>query len=69
MSFRRKKDVIIHNAARDADAPRVEKRERPTLDLDSLAAFFGAAAGERLEALWIVWRLTGLRPGEIYGLK
>lgn len=64
-----KKGVITHNVARDADAPRVEKKERPTLDLDSLAAFFGAAAGERLEALWIVWCLTGLRPGEVLGLK
>jgi integrase len=64
-----KKGVITHNVARDADAPRVEKQERPTLGLDGLEAFFGAAAGERLEALWIVWCLTGLRPGEVYGLK
>jgi hypothetical protein len=47
--------------SRDADAPRVEKKERPTLD--GLEAFFGAAAGEKLEALWIVWCLTGLRTG------
>jgi integrase len=45
------------------------EKERPTLDLDGLEAFFGAAAGERLGALWIVWCLTGLRPGEVLGLK
>jgi integrase len=45
------------------------EKERPTLDLDGLEAFFCAAAGERLGALWIVWCLTGLRPGEVLGLK
>ena len=48
---------------------KVEKKERTTLDLDGLGCFFAAAAGERLEGLWIVWCLTGLRPGEILGLK
>ena len=64
-----KKGVIPHNVARDADPPTIQKKERPTLDLDGLELFFGAANGERLEALWIVWCLTGLRPGEILGLK
>ncbi len=64
-----KKGVIPHNVARDADPPRGEKKERPTLNLSGLERFFGAASGERLEALWIVWCLTGLRPGEILGLK
>ena len=64
-----KKGLIPHNVARDADTPKVEKKERTTLDLNGLARFFAAAAGERLEALWIVWCLTGLRPGEVLGLK
>ena len=64
-----KKGVISHNVALDADPPRVVKKERPTLDLGGLKRFFGTANGERLEALCIVWCLTGLRPGEILGLK
>jgi hypothetical protein len=48
-----KKGVIPHNVARDADPPRVVKKERPTLDLGGLKRFFGVANGERLEALWI----------------
>jgi integrase len=64
-----KKRLIPHNVARDADAPKVEKKNRTTLDLDGLGCFFAAAAGERLEGLWIVWCLTGLGPGEILGLK
>jgi hypothetical protein len=46
-----KKGVILHNVARDADAPKVEKKERTTLNLDGLERFFSAAAGERLEVL------------------
>lgn len=64
-----KKGLITHNVARDADPPKVEKKERLTLDLEGLARFFEAAAGERLEALWIVLCFTGLRPGEVMGLK
>ena len=58
----------VHSTARVA-LGRAAKKERPTIDLDGLGLFFGAASGERLEALWIVWCLTGLRPGEILGLK
>jgi integrase len=64
-----KKGVIPYNPARDAEPPRIRKKERPTLAASDLSRFFGAAAGERLEALWILWTLTGLRPGEILGLK
>lgn len=64
-----KKGVIRSNPARYADPPRVEKKQRPTIGADELEGFFAAAAGNRLEALWIVWTLTGLRPGEILGLK
>jgi integrase len=61
--------VISYNLACNAEPPRIVKKERPTLTADDLARFFEAARGERLEALWIVWALTGLRPGEILGLK
>lgn len=64
-----KKGVIRANPALYAEPPRAEKKERSTIGADELEAFFAAAAGERLEALWIVWTLTGLRPGEILGLK
>lgn len=64
-----RKRLVPFNVACDAEPPQVEKKERPTLGLDDLARFFGAANGERLEALWIVWCLTGLRPSEILGVK
>jgi integrase len=64
-----KKGVIPYNPARDADPPRAEKQIRTTLDLEGVSRFFSAAKGARLEALWIVWCMTGLRPGEILGLK
>ncbi len=64
-----KKRVIPYNVARDAEPPAIGKKDRTTLDIDGLTRFFAAAAGERLEALWIVWCLTGLRPGEMLGLK
>lgn len=64
-----KKGVIRSNPAQYAEPPRVRKKERPTIGVDELEKFFAAAAGERLEALWIVWVLTGLRPGEVLALK
>lgn len=64
-----KKGVIRQNPAQYAEPPSVKKKERPVIGKDDLSRFFAAAAGERLEALWIVWILTGLRPGEILGLK
>lgn len=64
-----KKGVVAYNVARDAEPSTVERKVRTTLDLGGLSRFFAAAAGERLEALWIVWCLTGLRPGEMLGLK
>lgn len=64
-----KKGVVPYNVARDADAPTAQRTERPTLDLAGLARFFEAARGDRLEALWVLWGLTGLRPGEMYALR
>ena len=64
-----RKGLLAENPARYAEPPRVEKKERTTITAEDLSRFFEAAAGERLEALWIVWILTGLRPGEILGLK
>lgn len=64
-----KKRMIPYNPARDAEPPKIDKKRRTTLTLGGLQDFFKAANGERLEALWIVWCLTGLRPGEILGLK
>ncbi len=64
-----RKGLLSENPARYAEPPKVQKKERTTITAEHLSRFFEAAAGERLEALWVVWTLTGLRPGEILGLK
>lgn len=47
----------------------VERREMRVLDADQQRAFLKAAVGDRLEALWIVALTTGMREGEILGLR
>lgn len=44
-------------------------REVAVLDAEHLAAFVQAAAGERLEAFFLVAVATGMRPGELAGLR
>ncbi len=44
-------------------------REVAVLDAERLAAFLRAAAGERLEAFFVLAVATGMRPGELAGLR
>ncbi len=47
----------------------VERREMHVLDANQQRAFLEAAIGHRLETLWIVALATGMREGEILGLR
>lgn len=64
-----KKRIVPYNVARDAEPPKKEKRRYVTLSRSQLEQFFAAAAGDRFEAAFIMGALTGLRPGELLGLK
>ena len=70
----------LKQAAADGLAPRnvasalappkpTKKKEIRPLDRDQVKALLEAARGERLEALYIVAVMMGLREGELLGLK
>ena len=55
--------------ARYARPPAKEHKEHRTLTVPQSKEFFTAAAGDRLEALYVLALTTGLRRGELLGLK
>lgn len=61
--------LISRNPADAAKPPHVPKRERQTWDADQARQFLAAVRGDRLEALWVLALSTGLREGELCGLR
>lgn len=57
------------NPSNACKLPRVERAEIKPLDEDQTAAFLNAIRGQPFERLFIVDLLTGLRQGEILGLR
>jgi integrase len=62
-------DLVRKNVARYASPPAKEHKEHRTLTVPQSKAFFAAAEGDRLEALYMLALTTGLRRGELLGLK
>lgn len=60
---------VIRNAARLVDPPRVVRQDPATLTPAQAKAIMAAVAGDRLEALWLSALGTGLRQGELLGLR
>jgi integrase len=61
--------LLVRNPAIGAIRPKLSRKEMRTLDGDQVRAFLSAAKGTRNEALFWVAVSTGLREGEILGLK
>src|SRR5918997_1584398 len=62
-------NLVRKNVARYARPPAKEHKEHRTLTVPQSKAFFAAAAGDRFEALYVLALTTGLRRGELLGLK
>lgn len=61
---------VVRNAARLVEAPRPDPREEPAgLTPDEGKRILEAVAGDRLEALWVLALATGMRQGELLGLR
>jgi len=60
---------VLRNAARLVQAPRVVRVEPATLTPADARRLMHAVRGDRLEALWIAALGTGLRQGELLGLR
>jgi len=62
-------DRVTKNAAELADPPRAERPELNAWGLEDLASFIAGAAGDEHGALWLLLATTGMRRGEVLGLK
>jgi integrase len=61
--------LIPRNATDAVKSPRIDSEEINPLTADEANRFIEAACGERLEALYVLAIHTGLRQGELLGLK
>jgi integrase len=62
-------ELVDDNAAALVDPPRPEPREMQALSPDEARRLLAAAAGDRLEALYTLAITTGMRQGELLGLR
>jgi integrase len=61
--------LIPRNVTEAVKAPRPEKKEIKPLSSEQARALLEAAEGDRLEALYVLAVTTGMRQGELLGLK
>src|SRR5215210_851282 len=61
--------LIPRNVTEAVKAPRPEKKEIKSLSSEQARALLEAAAGDRLEALYVLAVTMGMRQGELLGLK
>lgn len=61
--------LVPRNVTESVDPPRPEKRERPTFTLAQARLFLEAARQNRFEALYVLVIQTGMRRGELLGLR
>jgi integrase len=62
-------NLLSRNVADLVDPPRDEHFEIATLSPDQACRFLDASRGDRLEALYVLALTTGMRQGEILGLR
>jgi integrase len=63
--------LILRNVSEDVDRPRLRREEIRPLNRDQARHLLKTAgeAGDRFEALYVLALHTGMRPGELLGLK
>ncbi len=61
--------LVPSNVAADASPPEVPDRDMQVWNADELKVFLAATSGDRLAALWRLAAMTGLRRGEVLGLR
>lgn len=62
-------DLVSRNVAALVSPPRVTSTEMHVLNDCQLRAFLAAASADRLAALWMLAATTGMREGELLGLR
>jgi integrase len=62
-------DILPRNVCEAVKAPRRVKKEMRVLTPEQVRTFLEAAKGDRLESLYVLAITTGLREGELLGLR
>src|ERR671916_1486560 len=62
-------ELVPRNVTEAVDPPRPERKERPTFNLEQARLFLEMARGNRFEALYVLVIQTGMRRGELLGLR
>src|SRR5918997_4751229 len=62
-------ELVPRNVTEAVDPPRPEKKERPTFNLDQARLFLEAARDDGWGALYVLVIQTGMRRGELFGLR
>src|SRR5829696_2582294 len=62
-------ELVPRNVTESVDPPRPEKKERPTLTLEQARFFLEASREDRFGALYVLVIQTGMRRGELLGLR
>jgi integrase len=62
-------NLVGRNVSDLVDPPRITRHEMTTLSPESARSLLDAAGGQRLEALYVLALTTGMREGELLGLK
>lgn len=61
--------MVTHNVCEDVKPPKIERKEVTPLNRDQAKTLLETASGDRLEALYMLAVHTGMREGELLGLK
>jgi integrase len=69
LSYAERMGFVVRNPAHPVERPRDDTVERPVYTPDQVRAFLEAVAEDRQRALWVVAVTTGLRRGELAGLR
>ena len=62
-------NLVARNVSDLVDPPRITRHEMTTLSPESARTLLDAVSGQRLEALYVLALTTGMREGELLGLK
>jgi integrase len=61
--------LLQYDPLSGVELPRVQRAQREVLDVDGARRFLAAVKGNRLEAMFVLALVTGMRPGEYLALQ
>jgi integrase len=69
LSYAQRRGLIGNNVAKLVDPPKRQRREMQSLSPEQARRFLDAVRGNRFEALYVLAISTGMRQGELLGLR